>query len=60
MDHNRINQISAEMSRLLEKQNRTLNGTSLSSWPPEELERYAERNERLRELWKELSKFDPI
>jgi hypothetical protein len=59
MNHTRIAEISTEMSNLLDKQRAFLNGTSgLFTQPmtPEELDGYAQRNERLRDLCMELNK----
>jgi hypothetical protein len=56
MDEQRIHQISVEMSDLLEQQKQLLNaGKSLTQIEPEEMFRYAERNQRLRDLCKELT-----
>jgi hypothetical protein len=56
MDEQRIHKISAEMSDLLEQQKRLLNANkSLTEIEPEEMDRYAERNKRLRDLCKELT-----
>ena len=56
MDEQRIHKISAEMSDLLEQQKKLLNvGKSLTEIEPEEMDRYAERNKRLRDLCKELT-----
>jgi hypothetical protein len=56
MDEQRIHKISAEMSDLLEQQRKLLNvGKSLTEIEPEEMDRYAERNKRLRDLCKELT-----
>jgi hypothetical protein len=59
MNHNRIGEISAEMSKLVEQQRALLNDTAgrLSRpMTPEEIIGYAERNDRLRELCRELNK----
>jgi hypothetical protein len=56
MDEQRIHDISVEMANLLEQQRRLLNGgKSLTQIEPEEMFRYAERNQRLRDLCKELT-----
>jgi hypothetical protein len=56
MDEQRIDKISAEMSDPLEQQKRLLNANkSLTEIEPEEMDRYAERNKRLRDLCKELT-----
>ena len=55
MDEQRIHQISVEMLDLLEQQKRLLNASKpLMQVGPEEMERYAERNQRLRDLCREL------
>jgi hypothetical protein len=54
MDH-RINEISSEMSGLLEQQQRILN-TPIANFSQEDLHEHAERNQRLRDLCKELIK----
>jgi len=59
MNHKRIGEISAEMSKLVDQQRELLNDTSgLVARPMtlEEIIGYGERNERLRELCKELNK----
>jgi|HubBroStandDraft_4_1064222.scaffolds.fasta_scaffold1537873_1 hypothetical protein len=59
MNHKRITEISIEMVGLLDQQRTLLSDTSPSlarKITQEELEGYTERNERLRELWGELSK----
>jgi len=59
MNHKRIGEISAEMSKLVDQQRALLNDTSgLVARPmtSEEIIGYVERNERLRELCKELNK----
>jgi hypothetical protein len=59
MNHKRIGEISTEMSGLLDQQRTFLNDTSGSFTQPmtlEEIDGYAERNERLRELCRELNK----
>jgi hypothetical protein len=56
MDSERIRAINAEMSSLCEQQSKLLNaGKPLTDVEPEEMERYAERYERLRELCKKLT-----
>ena len=56
VDHQRIQDISVEMSNLVEQQKTLLNaGKPLTQVEPEEMERYAERCERLRDLYKELT-----
>jgi hypothetical protein len=59
MNHKRIDEISTQMSSLLDEQRAMLNDTSGSLTQPitpEEIDGYAERNERLRELCRELYK----
>jgi hypothetical protein len=59
VDHKRIAEISTEMSSLLEQQRALLNDTSgsiIKRMPSEEVGRYAERNQRLRDLCNELMK----
>jgi hypothetical protein len=57
MNHTRIAEISTEMSNLLDKQRALLNDTSgLLAMNPEEIDGYGERNERLRNLCRELDK----
>jgi hypothetical protein len=59
MNHKRIGEISAEMSKLVDQQRALLNDTSGSltrPLTPEEIDGYTERNERLRELFRELNK----
>ena len=59
MNHKRISEISAEMSILLEQQREFLNvtaGALTKKMTSADIERYAERNERLRELCRELNK----
>jgi len=59
MNNKRIGEISAEMSKLVDQQRALLNDTSgLVARPmtSEEIIGYGERNERLRELCKELNK----
>jgi len=59
MNHTRIGEISSEMSRLVDQQRALLNDTyGLLSRPmtPDEILGYAERDERLRELCRELNK----
>jgi hypothetical protein len=58
MNHKRIGEISTEMSSLLDQQRAFLNATSgalTKKITPEEIDGYAERNERLRELCAELN-----
>jgi hypothetical protein len=57
MNHKRIGEISTEMSSLLDQQRAFLNSTSgalTKKMTPDEIDGYAERNERLRELRGEL------
>jgi hypothetical protein len=59
MNHKRIGEISAEMSKLVDQQRALLNDTSGLLTRPmttEEIVGYGERNERLRELFRELNK----
>jgi len=61
MNHKRIGEISAEMSKLVDQQRALLNDTSGSltrPMTPEEIDGYAERNKRLRDLSTELNKLD--
>lgn len=58
MNHKRIAEISTEMSSLLDQQREFLNDTAgafTKKMTPEEINGYAERNERLRELRAELN-----
>jgi hypothetical protein len=58
MNHKRIGEISIEMSSLLDQQRELLNDTDgafTKKMTPEEINGYAERNERLRELCGELN-----
>jgi hypothetical protein len=56
MNHKRIGEISTEMSSLLELQRAFLNTSGLTQpMSLEELDGYAERNDRLRELCRELN-----
>jgi hypothetical protein len=56
MDQRRIHDISVEMANLLEQQRRLLNaGRPLTEVEPEEMQQYAERNQRLRDLCRELT-----
>ena len=56
MDEQRIHQISVEMSDLLEQQKRLLNDMkAIHNMPTEDLQGYAERNQRLRDLCRELT-----
>jgi hypothetical protein len=59
MNHKRIGEISIEMSSLLDQQRTFLNDTGgaiTKKMTPAEINEYAERNERLRELCGELNK----
>ena len=59
MNHKRISEISAEMSTLADQQIALMNDTSGSltrPMTPPGIAGYAERNERLRELCRELNK----
>jgi hypothetical protein len=59
MNHKRIGEISGEMSKLVDQQRALLNDASgLLARPmtPDEIIGYAERDERLRELCRELNK----
>jgi hypothetical protein len=59
MNRQRIAEISTEMSSLLDQQRALLNDTSgllTKKVTPDEIDGYADRNERLRELCSELSK----
>ena len=56
MNHKRIGEISAEMSGLIEQQTRILKDTSIASLSQEDLDAYADRNERLRDLCIQLMK----
>jgi len=56
MNHKRIGEISAEMSGLIEQQTRILKDTSIASLSQEDLDGYADRNERLRDLCIQLMK----
>jgi hypothetical protein len=59
MNHKLIGEISAAMSKVVDQQRALLNDTSGSltrPMTPEDIDRYAERNERLRELCRELNK----
>jgi hypothetical protein len=56
MDQRRIHDISVEMAKLLEQQRRLLNDMkAVHNMPTEDLEEYAERNKRLRDLCRELT-----
>lgn len=55
MDHQRIAEISLEMSGLLEQQKRLL-ATPIANFSPEDLHKHADRNQRLRDLCNELMK----
>ncbi len=59
MNHKRIGEISTEMSSLLDQQREFLNATAgafTKKMTLEEIDGYAERNERLRQLCGELNK----
>jgi hypothetical protein len=56
MDDYRLGEISAEMSALLEEQQRILTERSIASLSVEDLHKHAERNQRLRDLCNELMK----
>jgi len=58
MNHKRIGEISGEMSKLVDQQRALLNDTSGLARPmtPDEIIGYAERDDRLRELCRELNK----
>jgi hypothetical protein len=59
MNHKRIAEISTQMLGLVNEQRAFLNDTSEALTRPmtqEEIIGYAERNERLRNLWLELNK----
>ena len=59
LNHKRIGEISTEMSSLLDQQREFLNDTAGSftkKMTVEEVDGYAERNQRLRDLCKELNK----
>jgi hypothetical protein len=59
MNHKRIAEISSQMSGILDEQRAFLKDTSEALTRPmtsEEIIGYAERNERLRELCRELNK----
>jgi len=59
MNHKRIGEISTEMAYLLDQQRTLMNAASGSltkNMTREEIDGYAERNERLRELCRELNK----
>ena len=56
MSHERVNEISSEMCGLLDQQKQFLNsGCVLSAMSAEDVEAYARRNDRLNELFRELS-----
>ena len=58
MNHKRIVEMSTEMIRLLDKQRKLMTDTSGSytkEMTADEIQSYGERNERLRELSKELN-----
>jgi hypothetical protein len=59
MKHERIAEISAEMTRLLDHQRKLMTDTSgslIKKMTADEIQAYGERNERLRELGRELNK----
>ena len=59
MNHERIAEISTEMTRLLDQQRELLKdvaGSLTRKMSPEDIEGYADRNERLRELCRDLNK----
>jgi hypothetical protein len=59
LNQKRVGEISTEMSNLLDQQREFLNNTGAAltkQMTPEEINGYAERNERLRELCVELNK----
>ena len=59
MNHKRIGEISTQMSKIVDQQRALLNDTSglvVRPMTPDEIVGYAERNERLRELCRELNK----
>jgi hypothetical protein len=58
MNHHRIGEISTEMAGLLDQQREFLNATAgalTKKMTPEEINRYVERNARLRKLCGELN-----
>ena len=56
VSHERMHEISTEMCDLLDQQSKFLNSrNSLSAMSVEEVENYAHRNNRLNQLFKELS-----
>ena len=56
MAHDRTSEISAEMSALLEQQSHLLNSSrTVSAMSAEDIEAYARRNNRLRQLCKQLT-----
>ena len=56
MDHYRINEISLEMSGLLEQQMLLLADTPIANLSPEDVHKHPKRNQRLRDLCNELMK----
>jgi hypothetical protein len=56
MNDHRTTEISAEMSGLLEQQQRLLKERSIANLSPEDLHKHAERNQRFRDLCNELMK----
>lgn len=55
MDTELINQISAELGRLFQKQMEVLKGSTVVRLTPLEVQKYAQRRERICELCAELS-----
>jgi hypothetical protein len=55
MRRTRIDEISDEMSGLLDEQSRLLKEISLTKFSREDLDAYAERNKRLRDLCRQLN-----
>ena len=55
MDHDRIRAISNEMSALLEQQSNILKASSVSEMLEADMDAYHERNQRLRDLSRELA-----
>jgi hypothetical protein len=61
VNHDKVQEISAEMCRLLNQQTLVMTGAvtiSLAKMPQPEVDAYHARNDRLRELGEELSKLD--
>jgi hypothetical protein len=56
MDHHRLGEISAEISKLPEHQQGLLQPRSIAKLPVEDLHTYAERNQRIPDLGTELMK----